>query len=44
MSGISYMIIGAAILGVSTAAFFITEWLLQRKKKQIREQTYQIYD
>lgn len=44
MSGLGYIIIGAVILLVSTAVFIGGEWLLWRKKKKIREQTYQIYE
>lgn len=44
MSGIGYIITGGVILVGATAAFLITEWVLQKKKKQIREQTYQIYE
>lgn len=44
VNGIQYMIAGAAVLMVSTIGTALAEWLLGRKKKQIREQTYQIYD
>ncbi len=44
MSGEQYMITGTAILLLSTLGLVLAEWMLGRKKKQIREQTYQIYD
>lgn len=44
MSGMGYIITGGVILVGATAVFLVTEWVLQKKKKQIREQTYQIYE
>lgn len=44
MSGVGYIITGICVLAGSTAVFLVTEWVLQKKKKQIREQTYQIYE
>lgn len=44
MSGVGFIITGGVILAGATAAFLVTEWILQKKKKQIREQAYQIYE
>lgn len=44
MSGVQYMITGGIIILLATASFVMVEWILGHKKKQIKEQTYQIYD
>ena len=44
MSGVQLMAAGAVMILLSTAGLISGEWILKRKKKQIREQTYQIYD
>lgn len=44
MNGIQYMAAGAVILLLSTIGMVLAECILGRKKKQIREQTYHIYD
>lgn len=44
MSGVQLMAAGAVLILLSTAGLISGEWILERKKKQIREQTYQIYD
>lgn len=44
MSGVQLMAAGAVLILFSTAGLISGEWILKRKKKQIREQTYQIYD
>lgn len=44
MQGITYIIIGVLIIIVSLVGTLTLEWILAKKKKQIREKTYQIYD
>lgn len=44
VSGVHYMIIGGIILVLSAVGIILTEWILGKRKKQLREQTYQIYE
>lgn len=43
MTGMGYMIVGFAVAAMSTIGFIIVEVLLARKKRRIREKSYQIY-
>lgn len=39
-----FMIAGTVILMISTSAFIGSEIVLRRRKRQLREHTYQIYE
>lgn len=44
MNGLAMMAAGILLIVFSTIGTAVFEMLLQKKKKRIREQTYQIYD
>ena len=43
MSGMAMMGIGFVIIVLSTASAGAVEWMVYKKKKQLREQIYHIY-
>lgn len=43
MSGMAITIIGFVVLVLSTVGMAVAEWVLNRKKRRIREQVYHIY-